>query len=137
MKYSITVTKEALDELEQLKVRDIDSYAAMLVLLEQFEEDESLLEDLIIPGTDCNGDPTFEKKKFQTAWNAGCNILILKFHTLDGALASHRALLGFDAQKGKYYVLSIPARSIDYERDQDWLAELYRRYDQCGMRRYK
>ncbi len=137
MKYSITVIKEAVDELERLKVRDLDSYTSMLVLLEQFEEDESLLEELMTPGTDFDGDPTFEKKRYKTAWDAGYNILILKFYTMDGALASHRAMIGFDSQKGKYYVLSIPAREIEYERDRDWLAELYRRYEQCGVPIYK
>lgn len=137
MNYSITVTKEALHELEQLKHHDPDSHAAILVLLEQFQDDQCLLEDLMLPGTDADGDPTFEKKIYETARRAGYNILILKFHTLDGALSSHRVLIGLDSQKGKYYVLSIPARDIDYERNRDWLADLYRRYDACGVPHYK
>lgn len=137
MNYSITVTKEALYELEQLKHHDPDSHAAILVLLEQFQEDQDLLDELMIPGLDADGDPTFEKKIYETARKAGYNILILKFHTLDGALSSHRVLIGFDSQKGNYYVLSIPPRNIDYESDQNWLADLYRRYEECGMPIYR
>lgn len=137
MNYSITVTKEALNELEQLKLHDPDSHAAILVLLEQFNDDQCLLEDLMLPGIDAEGDPTFEKKIYETARRAGYNILILKFHTLDGELSSHRVLIGLDSQKGKYYVLSIPARDINYESDRIWLADLYRRYEECGVPIYK
>jgi len=137
MNYSITVTTEAIDELDQLKLCAPDSHAALLVLLEQFHDDQTLLEDLTVPGIDCYGDPTFEKKKFRTAWNAGYNILILKFHTLDGALSPFRVLIGFDSQIGNYYVLSLQARNDDYESDSEWLTELYRRYEHCGMRIFK
>ena len=136
MKYSITVTKEALEELEHLKNQDRASYIAILTLLEQFEEDEALLGDLMISEVDY-GDPTFEKKPFRTAQKAGYNIQILKFHTLDGHLSSYRVLIGFDSQNGNYYVLSIPHRQRDYESDRAWLAQLYHRYEQCGMRVFK
>lgn len=137
MEYTIILTKEAASELLHLKANDLPCFAAVIELLRQFRESQELVEELLIPHTDADGDPTFEVKDFERALSNGFNMRILKFYTLQGSLASHRIIYGCHPNAGKYYVLSIAPRSANYDHNPRWFADVCDRYDNVGIPRIK
>lgn len=136
MRYAIIVTVEARKELAALKSNDLECYSAIVELLRQFHESQELLADLMDVHTDSGGDPTFEVKLFEHGQRKGYNLYILKFYTLeDGPLASHRVIYSSSPLEGKYHVLGIVDRDLDYDRNPAWIQAIFARYDNAGVPR--
>lgn len=133
----LIVTQEIQDEIEALKLRDIDAAAAAVLLLQELASDQAMLEDLCVEKNHYFFTPPFEVKVFQVARKIGLNIYILKYRDLDGSLPSYRVLVGFDAQRSTYYALALTDRNTSSDHSSPAFRELRARYDKYSIPTYR
>src|SRR5574337_1347399 len=136
--YQFILTPEFKEELDDLGKSNVDAAANVILLIETLATDQAMLDELCIPANHYQFHPPFEVKQFATAQRAGMNVYILKFrYEIDGSLPPYRILIGFNSQRSIYYALALAHRSVAYRTDGPEWADLVRRYDECGIPKYR
>ncbi|MBK6007623.1 hypothetical protein JJB11_16105 [Ramlibacter ginsenosidimutans] len=134
----LIVAREAADEIDALYESDEDAAADIDFLIEQLFEDHRTLEELCLPRDHFDFEPAFEIKRFGAAQRLGKNVYSAKLRsTADNSVIPYRLLVGFDAQRDRYHVLSIAHRNHAYDTRHPHFAELLRRYDDAGIPTYR
>lgn len=122
-----------LDEIWQI---DVDAAAAIVVLMEEFQDSPEVADTLIKHGYHDYRDPAYSVSRFLELWHQGLNLYRLKFWDEDGSIVSYRIIYAHNPKTDCIHVLGIIHRNFNYDTSHPVVCRICSGYERLGIPTY-
>jgi anti-sigma-K factor RskA len=113
-RYSLSIHRDARQDLEQLYATDKDGAATIVTFLQEVAASQNMLENLSIRNHRSYVTPEFDVKRWEALWKS-YGLWRLRLFNVPGVAASSRIIYALHPIERRYYVLGIVPREFDYE----------------------
>jgi hypothetical protein len=127
--------QEAIDDIRQIMLTSKKHAASILALLDEIRQSPILVGALLDGHKDTRrGDGSvFNVTQFRDVYRRGYDIWRIKFWDTSQRLCPYRILYAYDIHSHDFFVLAVMHRSVEYERDQDFVSRLKKTYHRLGL----